>query len=191
MNGSSSYDGIRVRTSHVLRRLMKNCNYRGQAESMLRDQLVLGVADASTREKLLFEKDLSLVKALDILRACEASKIQLESMKAAGAVQTVHQLASSAQSRATGLIPSRVEVEPVTRVATKRGTGLTHALSALIVRADTPRKGAGQLTRPASPVARGAIMPGAARKRGALCMLSKRRAAKSTPLLRTCQPVIS
>ena len=40
-----------------LRALMKNCNYGTQAESILRDQLIIGVADTTTQEKLLFVKN--------------------------------------------------------------------------------------------------------------------------------------
>lgn len=57
-----------------LRSLIKNCNYQGAAESILRDQLVLGVADSSTREKLLYEQDLQLAKAIEIIRLYETSK---------------------------------------------------------------------------------------------------------------------
>ena len=39
-------------------------------ESVLRDRIVLGVADSQTREKLCFEKSLDLAKACDIVRAC-------------------------------------------------------------------------------------------------------------------------
>jgi hypothetical protein len=39
------------------------------AASILRDQLVIGVADAGTQEKMLFEKNLDLEKAVEIIRA--------------------------------------------------------------------------------------------------------------------------
>ena len=60
-----------------LRTLIKSCGYGVGADSVLRDQIVLGVADPLVREKLLFEKDLLLIKACDIVRACESSKAQL------------------------------------------------------------------------------------------------------------------
>ena len=58
---------------------MKSCGHTAGAgvESVLRDQLVLGVADPLVREKLLYENNLQLAKACDIIRACEASKAQL------------------------------------------------------------------------------------------------------------------
>jgi hypothetical protein len=63
-----------------LRGMVKGCNYGASVESVLRDQVVLGVADSQTREKLLFEKTLDLSKACDIVRSCEASRAQLTQM---------------------------------------------------------------------------------------------------------------
>ncbi|XP_045023566.1 uncharacterized protein K02A2.6-like [Daphnia magna] len=63
-----------------LRGMLKGCNYGTSVESVLRDQVVLGIADTQTREKLLFEKSLDLAKACDIVRACEASRAQLTQM---------------------------------------------------------------------------------------------------------------
>ncbi|XP_045030439.1 uncharacterized protein K02A2.6-like [Daphnia magna] len=59
-----------------LRGMVKGCNYGTSGESVLRDQVVLGIADTQTWEKLLFEKSLDLAKACDIVRACEASRAQ-------------------------------------------------------------------------------------------------------------------
>jgi hypothetical protein len=39
-----------------LRGMAKGCNYGVSVKSVLRDQVVLRVADSQTREKLLFEK---------------------------------------------------------------------------------------------------------------------------------------
>ena len=64
-----------------LRSLVKNCNYGTQVGSILRDQLVIGVSNSNTREKLLYEKDLDLNKAVEIRRACEATRAQLDHMK--------------------------------------------------------------------------------------------------------------
>ncbi|XP_057378537.1 uncharacterized protein K02A2.6-like [Daphnia carinata] len=65
-----------------LRALIKNCNYGDASSAILRDQIVLGVADGKVREKLLFEKDLTLEKATEITRACESSKSQLSQIEA-------------------------------------------------------------------------------------------------------------
>jgi hypothetical protein len=63
-----------------LRSMVKGFNYGVSVESVLRDQIVLGVADSQTRENFLFEKSLDLAKACDIVRACEASRAQLSQM---------------------------------------------------------------------------------------------------------------
>ena len=78
-----------------LRGLMKNCDYGNKADSILRDQLVMGVADPSTREKMLFEKDLKLDGAINILRACESSKPRTERMRSAeSSAVVVHRLSA-------------------------------------------------------------------------------------------------
>lgn len=43
-----------------LRALVKNCNNRNTTSVILRDQIVLGVADSGVRKRLLFEKDQTL-----------------------------------------------------------------------------------------------------------------------------------
>ena len=77
-----------------LRILVKSCNYGNIAsvEAMLRDQIVLGVADPLVREKLLFEQNLLLAKACDIVRACESSKAQLTQIGVSPETGTVHRI---------------------------------------------------------------------------------------------------
>lgn len=62
-----------------LRSMVKSCNYGTDAvvNSILRDQIVLGVASDHIREKSLYEAGLSLASACTIVRACESSAIQL------------------------------------------------------------------------------------------------------------------
>lgn len=62
-----------------LRSMVKSCNYGTDAlvSSIIRDQIVLGVASDAIREKLLFESTLSLLNACSIVRACESSASQL------------------------------------------------------------------------------------------------------------------
>lgn len=59
--------------------MVKSCNYGYEAvvNSVLRDQIVLGVASEAVREKLLYEGALTLPAACAIVRACEASSAQL------------------------------------------------------------------------------------------------------------------
>ena len=76
--------------------LVKPCNYGAAAviESMVRDQIVLGVANEQVREKLLFESGLTLAKACNIVRACESASSQLTQMTAR-TDSTVHRLMDS------------------------------------------------------------------------------------------------
>ena len=63
-----------------LRILLESCEYGDQNEKNLRDRIVFRVADTRVRERLLRESELTLTKALDVCRAAEASKVQLETM---------------------------------------------------------------------------------------------------------------
>ena len=63
-----------------LRILLGSCKYGDQKEKKLRDRIVFGVADTGVKERLLHESDLTLMKALDLCHAAEASKVQLKTM---------------------------------------------------------------------------------------------------------------
>ena len=56
------------------------------------------VTDPSTMEKLLFENDLTFAKAIDILKACETSRSQLDQMRTAEtSTAVIHRLATSSR----------------------------------------------------------------------------------------------
>ena len=87
-----------------LRGLVKNTNYTSLTaitieDSMLRDQIVLGILDPTVREKLLIEKDLTFAKACEIVRACEAARSQLQKIHPSTEVGTVHRLVSHQKPR--------------------------------------------------------------------------------------------
>ena len=63
----------------ALRRAAKTCNFK-EEERMIRDRVVIGIRDDSIRKKLLEVKDLDLQKAVQICRAQESTKTQMESM---------------------------------------------------------------------------------------------------------------
>ena len=54
-------------------KLADTCNFGTLKESHIRDRLVSGIHDDSVRHKLLGEKDLTLVKCLDILRSSQVT----------------------------------------------------------------------------------------------------------------------
>ena len=53
--------------------LVKTCNFGGLKNSLLRDRIVLGLSDNSTRKKLLAEPKLTLEKCINICRANEST----------------------------------------------------------------------------------------------------------------------
>ena len=57
----------------ALRSLAKTCNFGSMQDPMIRDRVVVGVRDNSTRKKLLAENKLTLNKCIDICRASETT----------------------------------------------------------------------------------------------------------------------
>ena len=63
-----------------LRLKVKTCEYGTMADEMIKDRIVVGVQSDIVRGRLLREKDLNLLKAIDICKAAEASTKQLEKL---------------------------------------------------------------------------------------------------------------
>ncbi|GBM97684.1 Uncharacterized protein K02A2.6 [Araneus ventricosus] len=72
-----------------LKTLASTCDFGDQEEGLIRDRVVLGIRDMSLQERLLRESDLTLKKAAEFLRASEASKHQIESVKSASKVHEI------------------------------------------------------------------------------------------------------
>ncbi|KAJ8366952.1 hypothetical protein AAFF_G00336410 [Aldrovandia affinis] len=62
-----------------LRLKSQSCNFGTLCDSLIRDQIVIGVLDKKVRMQLLKEPDLSLDKAIRICQASESAKMQLKS----------------------------------------------------------------------------------------------------------------
>ena len=60
----------------ALMRLSEYCGFTTLRDSLIRDRLILGVKNDRARKKLLEQKDLTLDKALDILRTAELTEIR-------------------------------------------------------------------------------------------------------------------
>ena len=73
-----------------IRRLARTCNFSAVGDSLIRDRIVVGIREDSTRHKLLQVRDLTLVKAIDICKASEAASEQLKAMSGADQVQALH-----------------------------------------------------------------------------------------------------
>ena len=68
----------------ALRTLAKTCNFGNLEDNLIRDRIVIGVKDNSTRKKLLQVSKLTLQQSIDICRSLEKTTKQLESMKTEG-----------------------------------------------------------------------------------------------------------
>ena len=67
----------------ALRSFVKTCNFGSMQDRMIRDRVVVGVRDNSTRKKLLAENKLTPNKCTDICRASETTSKQLKEMSQA------------------------------------------------------------------------------------------------------------
>ena len=74
----------------ALRKLIKTCNVCGHMQDeFLKDQIIFGLIDSTTREKLPQERPLALNKCLDMCRAAESATKQAKEI-AAGAKAEVN-----------------------------------------------------------------------------------------------------
>lgn len=64
----------------ALRTLAKTCNFGSMQDRMIRDRVVVGIKENSTRKKLLIETKLTLNKCIDICHANENTAKQLKDM---------------------------------------------------------------------------------------------------------------
>ena len=63
----------------VLRKLSETCEFSTLKNSLIKDRIVLGISDTKTTERLLIS-DLTLEKAIDVVRSAEATEIQQKDM---------------------------------------------------------------------------------------------------------------
>lgn len=76
-------EGESFDTFHAdLKSLIKTCNYCGKCtDSIMRDRIVLGIRDASTRTDLLKERNLTIAKCVDICKMAESASLQNSALK--------------------------------------------------------------------------------------------------------------
>ena len=70
---------------HYITEVMKQaelCKYGNLKDELIRDRLVSGIKDDRIREKLLSKKDLTLQKAIEILRTSQVAQFQGRDMAA-------------------------------------------------------------------------------------------------------------
>ena len=71
----------------MLRELSETSEFSTLKNSVIKDRIVLGISDTKTRERLLRISDLTLGKAIDVVRSADATEIQLRDMANDPAVQ--------------------------------------------------------------------------------------------------------
>lgn len=64
-----------------LREKAASCEYGALRDDLIRDKLVLGIANEATRRRLLREQNLTLTKALELCRAAELTDITVRTME--------------------------------------------------------------------------------------------------------------
>ena len=65
-----------------LRQLAESCEFEGLCESLIRDRLVIGTRDSSTRDRLLRERPVpGLTRCIEALRASELSRIHKDQLR--------------------------------------------------------------------------------------------------------------
>lgn len=60
--------------------LVRRCDFGDKADELLRDRIVCGIVDNTTRKQMLQKKSLTLQSCVDICRASEATSRQLKVM---------------------------------------------------------------------------------------------------------------
>ena len=61
--------------------LSKNCSFGKLTSSLMKDRVIVGIQDNSTRQRLLSERELSLQKCMEIARSYEGMKIRMKTCK--------------------------------------------------------------------------------------------------------------
>ncbi|GAA6080762.1 uncharacterized protein LOC121847580 [Tachysurus ichikawai] len=79
-----------------LREKATTCDYGGLKDEMIRDKIVLGIINEGTRRRLLSEKNLTLLTAIEMCRTAEQIAMHMRAMDAAcmpTVAETVHTVA--------------------------------------------------------------------------------------------------
>lgn len=66
-------------TDHHQEPVLRTCNFGTLCDSMIRDQIIIGVQDKRLRMQWLKEADVTLERAASICQSSESTKIQLKS----------------------------------------------------------------------------------------------------------------
>ena len=78
-----------------LKHLSQTCEFGVLENSLIKDRIVYGIRNDSTRERLLREEDLTLEKADKICRTAEMAKMQINELSSQPKPETVHVVTST------------------------------------------------------------------------------------------------
>lgn len=73
-----------------LRQKSKDCEFGASEYDMIRDKIVFSLNDPRLKERLLRESDLTLERAIDICRAAETAKAQIQAMSTTTQERAIH-----------------------------------------------------------------------------------------------------
>ena len=73
----------------ILRELCETCKFGTLKNSLIKDRIVLGVNNTKTRERLLRVPDLTLQKALDVVRSAEVTDMQMKELDSDSSVHGI------------------------------------------------------------------------------------------------------
>ncbi len=87
-----------------LRSLAEFCNFGASLNEMLRDRIVCGVNSGKLQQRLLAEKELTLVKAIDLAQGMETATKNAKALAATGGNESseIHRITSYIPRRGTG-----------------------------------------------------------------------------------------
>ena len=74
-----------------LKTIASNCEFKDE-DNMIRDKIVFGYRELKVKERMLRESTLTLTKALEICRAAESTKTQMQTMNSEGQPRDVNTL---------------------------------------------------------------------------------------------------
>ncbi len=123
----------------ALRELMKTCDFcEHMTDHMLKSQVIRGVREDATRERLLQERQLTLAKCVDMCRAAESASTQARDM-ASGTNADVNWV-----SRYGKPMSSSLDGSPMTAYRNRARTGLKRRNAVSVVDGMRCRRGCAQ-----------------------------------------------
>ena len=107
----------------ILRKLCETCDFGTLKNSLIKDRIVLGVNNTKTRERLLRVPDLTLEKALDVVRSAEATEMQMKQLDSDSSVHGIGREKDKSTDKKT---PSDEEKRPPSKKFNCRNCGTRH-----------------------------------------------------------------